>query len=289
MIHVTPVSRAITGWLSEKLVKMDTKFYILLDFIFLREPLKNWFFFYPAEYILSALTDGIVAINSEDFRYINGKMLHKESFIIKGIGIDTGKFRAYNIEEIEITRKELSYLPEHFILLYIAGFNYNKNHHFIINAVPKLKKEIPELKVIFAGKGKLLNEMLLLSTKNNLTDTIDFIGFRYDIEKFAAIADIGISASRREGFDMGISEEMICSIPVVASFNRGHKEIIDHGYNGFMYTQGDAQAFINYILRLHDNPLLRKTMGENSFKKAQEFTIEESLQTMSNIYKRYLN
>jgi glycosyltransferase EpsD len=292
LIHChTPLPSAITRLAARKARKNGTKIlYTAHGFHFYKgAPLKNWFFYYTAEYILSAFTDGIITINKEDFEYINSKMLHKESFLINGIGIDATRFQTYNKKEIEKVRKELGYESKQFILLYIAGFTYNKNHQFIINAIPDLKKEIPELKIIFAGKGILFNKMKLLSAKYNLTDTIDFLGFRYDIQNFTAVADVGISSSRREGLDMGIAEEMICSLPVVASLNRGHKEIIDHGYNGFMYTQGDKKTFVNYIMKLYNNPELRKTMGNNSFKKAQYFRVEKSLKIMSNIYRKYLD
>jgi len=250
--------------------------------------MKNWLFYYTAEYVLSAFTDGIVTINREDFNNINGKMFHKESFFIKGIGVDSKRFRPYTAEEIKATREKLGYSSDSFILLYIAGFIPRKNHRFIIETLPALKQQIPQLKVLFVGQGVLLEEIKNLARQLSVDDATHFLGFRNDVPQLAAIADIGISASKQEGLGLGLAEEMLCSIPIVCTVDRGHKELIEDGLNGFLYPQGDRKKFIELIIMLYNNQELRHKTGLLGYKQVQRFVIENSLSSMTTIYKHYL-
>ncbi|MBW6492542.1 MAG: glycosyltransferase family 4 protein [Lentimicrobium sp.] len=291
LIHChTPLPSVVARLAARKARKNGTKvLYTAHGFHFYKgAPLKNWLTYYPAEYLLSALTDGIVTINREDFGYINGKMFHKDSFYIKGIGVDSQRFRTFSKTEIENTRNKLGFAHNAFILLYVAEFIPRKNHRFIIEALPVLKKKIPNLKVIFAGKGVLLEQMKNLARKLDVNDVIDFLGFRNDVPRLAAIADVGISSSKHEGLGLGLAEEMLCSVPVVATIDKGHKEMIEHGVNGLFFAQNNPKEFVDAIDKLFHNPELRKKMGEDALKKAQEFTVDNSLKSMIQIFEKYL-
>lgn len=249
---------------------------------------SRWMIYYPSEYILSYFTDGIITINQEDYKYISDKMLHKDSYYIKGIGVDSSRFKPFTNKEKEKKRSSLNIREEDFVLLYVAEFIPRKNHDFIIRSLELLVKKISNIKVLFAGRGILLEKMESLVKELNLSSNVNFLGFRNDINEICAIADIGISASKHEGLGLGLAEEMMCKVPIVASYDRGHKEMIIHGQTGYMYQQGNKNEFIKYIELLHKDTSLRKKMGEAAYQKAQEFEISHSLSSVSEIYKRYL-
>ena len=251
-------------------------------------PISRWLIYYTAEYILSKFTDAIITINKEDFDYVNNKMLHKDSYQIKGIGVDSSRFKPLEKEERKNKRIELGLDPDKFILLYVAEFIPRKNHEFVIRAVQSLQKTIPNLQVLFAGKGELLDRMKALSKELKVENAIQFLGFRKDVHLLSAIADIGISASKHEGLGLGLTEEMFCKVPIIASYDRGHKEMVIQGVNGFMFQQQNSAEFIKYINQLYQDEELRLKMGEKAYEKAQEFEIENSLNSMKEIYKRYL-
>lgn len=252
-------------------------------------PLSRWLVYYTAEYFLSHFTDGIITINKEDFGYVKDKMFHKDSFYIKGIGVDSGRFKNLSIEERLLARKNLGYSDRQFILLYIAEFIPRKNHKFVIDSLPGLKKKIPGLKMIFAGTGILFDEMKKYAQSKEVDDVTEFLGFRNDVHVFAEIADIGISSSKHEGLGLGLAEQMMCGVPVIATVDRGHKEMIDHGINGYFFAQNDSAGFIEKVIELYNNPEKRKEMGKNAIKKAEIFNISNSLNSMKEIYNYYLN
>ncbi len=252
-------------------------------------PLINWLLYYPIEYILSWFTDIIIVLNREDLGYVNGKMLHKESKFLLGVGADESKFFARSDYEKQQVRKKLGYAESDFILLYVAEFIPRKNHQFILKSLKLLTKSIPNLKVLFAGRGILLENIKKEVEIMNLSKYVDLLGFRNDIDELAVIADIGISSSKHEGLGLGLVEQLMCGVPIVASFDRGNLECVHHGWNGYLYPKGNMSVFVKYILDLYHNTNRRKAFGAAASKVSEKFRIEYPLKAMEEIYSDILN
>lgn len=291
MVHChTPIPSMLARLAAKKARRRGTKvLYTAHGFHFYKgAPFKNWLLYYTAEYWLSKYTDGIVTINQEDFDYINEKMFHKDSYYIKGIGVNSSKFRVFSNLEKTVTREKLGYSEDNFLLLYVAEFIPRKNHEFIIRNLPELVAEVPQIKVLFAGTGILLEPMKNLAKELNVEEHIDFLGFRSDVNILSAVSDVGVSSSKHEGLGLGLAEEMMCGIPLLASVDRGHKEMIEHGINGYFFRQSNDKEFKDYTRKLFEDPALRMQMGIAAKEKSKEFDIENSLNSMIKIYQNYL-
>jgi glycosyltransferase EpsD len=252
-------------------------------------PLVYWLTFYLAEKWLSRYTDAIITINQEDYDLVKTHgFRNKETFRIDSIGVTAGKFFKISREEKSALRGKYGYSDDQFLLIYAAEFIHRKNHRFIIDALPILVKEIPELKILFAGTGELMFKMKAYCHNKNLDPYIDFLEFWQDIGPLMAISDVGISSSRQEGYGMHIAEGMFCGIPFVVTEDRGHREMIIDGVNGYMFPQNDRQKFIERIIHLNRNPEIRKKLGEAAFDSIQKCAVENSLKSMMEIYNRYL-
>lgn len=253
-----------------------------------RGPFRNWLAFYPAELLLSHLTDCIVTINAEDLAYTKNPLWGAPSQRIPGIGIQPRGFAPASTGERLALRQELGFDADDFILLYIAEFIPRKNHRFIIDVVQELRAAVPDLKVVFLGRGALMQECEAIANSLGVQDTVLFKGFRDDVAKFARIADVGISASRHEGLGIALLEQMMCAVPIVASEDRGHREFVENGETGFLFKQNDRQEFADHVMRLFRDASLREAMGRKAHAKAQEFTLSNSMQEMAKIYERFL-
>ena len=252
-------------------------------------PLKSWMMYYPMEKYLSRYTDAIVTINEEDYQLVkNNGFSNADTFKIPGIGLNTGRLFETNEAVRAKLRTQYSYSQESFILIYIAEYIERKNHKFIIDSMDGLRKQIPTIKVLFAGRGRLMDAMMAYAKEKGVDSYIDFLGFRKDIGQLIALSDIGISASRQEGLGLNLAEEMFAGLPVVATVDRGHKEIVKDGYNGFMYAQLDHVGFENAVYILYQDPELRKKMGENAKYYIQQFCLSNVLPALTEIYKKYM-
>jgi glycosyltransferase EpsD len=287
----TPIPSALTRLAANKVRRKGiTKvIYTAHGFHFFKNaPIINWIIYYPLEYFLSWFTDIIIVLNREDLGYINGKMFHEESKFLLGIGADNLKFHPRSELEKQQIRRNLGYTEYDFILLYVAEFIPRKNHKFIVKSVASLQNKIPNLKVLFAGKGVLMEKIRKVVVKNNLNECVEFLGFRNDISELAAISDIGISSSKHEGLGLGVVEQLMTGIPVVVTFDRGHLESVHHGWNGYLFPQGNNVVFEKYILDLYHNTNRRKAFGLAALKVSEKFKIEFPLNAMKEIYTEQL-
>jgi glycosyltransferase EpsD len=171
-----------------------------------------------------------------------------------------------------------------FILIYVGEFIDRKNHKFVIQSLAEMKMKIPNLVVLFAGRGKLLEEMKKLTSDLAVSDIVYFLGFREDVNEFMQLADVGISASKQEGLGLNLAEEMFCGLPIVATDDRGHRELVDHNENGFIFAQGVMSDFTQCVFRLYSDKDNRNRMARNSLHKAKKFSLANSLSSMTEIY-----
>lgn len=291
LIHChTPIPSALTRLAARGWRKKGGKLlYTAHGFHFYEgAPLKNWLIYYSAEKALSSITDAIITINSEDYNRARSEF-SSEVLQIPGVGVETNCFQPKSNSIRRKFRKQLGLEEDDFVLLYAAEFIPRKNHKFLMKAVSKLRWKIPKLKLLFAGQGTLFEECKAYSATENLSDIIKFLGFRRDLPNIAAVADIGVSSSRHEGLGLALVEQMLCEVPVVASDDRGHREFVINGKTGFLFAQNDQEGFCAHVCNLYRNRELRKTLGEAARLKALEFSIEEALGNMKEIYSSYLN
>ena len=289
LVYCHTAMGAVVSRLAAKKARKNGKtkvIYVAHGFHFFKgSPKKYWWMYYPMEKFLSRYTDAIVTINKEDFDLVKrNKFKNNKSFLIPGIGVDTTRFYVPTDDEKNKLRNNNGIDSNSFVLLYVAEFIHRKNHKFIIDSVPQLISHIPNLKIIFAGRGILMNKMIEYSYKLGVTEYVDFLGFRDDIPDLIALSDLGISASRQEGLPLNLIEEMLGGLPVVATKDRGHSEIIAHEQNGFIFEQNDRESFVEKISWLYTHTFERLQMGEKAHFSAQKFAIENSIKAMEVIF-----
>jgi glycosyltransferase EpsD len=249
----------------------------------------NWLTYYPVEIFTSAYADAIITINKEDFERISSKGNTKTNyFLIPGIGVDKKRFNVINKKEKNRLRVEKGFNYEDFIVVYAAEFIDRKNHKFLIEAIAKNIEDFPNLKLLFCGRGKLKDKMELLVKERKLESVVSFMGFRNDVDEIYKMADLGISSSKQEGLGLNLIEEMMCGLPILATQDRGHKEIVQSGENGYLFEQENEQEFIKYFKKLYGSEEIRENMGLKAFQTSHTFEITNSLNEMAIIYRKFL-
>ena len=171
-----------------------------------------------------------------------------------------------------------------YVILCIGELNQNKNQKTLISATALIKKEIPNFKILFAGNGPLEQELRDQVVKLDLEDNVRFLGYRADLEKITPAVDLVVSCSYREGLPLNILEAMLCKKPVVASSNRGHRELIKDSYNGYIVTTDAAEEYAYRIQKIYDEPETAKKMSDYGWHIAQAYTVESVKKELEKIY-----
>ena len=167
----------------------------------------------------------------------------KDSWVKKGIrsdsieviydGVDSKKFayeksKAGNIIKIAM----------------VGHIQPNKGQHILIDAIGKLPAEIRNrLHVDFIGEAyKDYRKELCRRIKSlGIEDAFSFLGYIENVNEKLKAYEIGVNASKSEGFGLITVEYMMCGLIVLASDTGANLEIIEDGVNGLLYRYGDAQ------------------------------------------------
>lgn len=252
-------------------------------------PLINWLIYYPIEKVMSRFTDCLITINQEDYqRAINrgfkaGMIKH-----VHGVGVNTEQFKPVtNKEKYELKEKH-GFKPDDFLMFYAAEFNHNKNQKLLIEALAFIKEETPNAKLLLAGEGPLLETCRDLAKTLDVKEMVDFLGFRKDIGELLNMCDIAVASSLREGLPVNIMEAMACGLPVVASDNRGHNELIKDSDNGFQIPKNNMIDFGNKLIELYQSKDLCKKMGIESEKRIKIFSLDQVGLELVKIYTSYM-
>ena len=286
VIHCnTPVGGVLGRLAARKARKHGTKvFYTAHGFHFYKgAPKKNWLIWYPVEKFMCRYTDKLITITQEDYDLASAKFSTKVERI-HGVGANSAKYRKLPEAECVKLRHALGYADDDKLLLCTGELLPNKNQITAIRTMKILTEKQPNIKLLLAGNGPTLPELQAEVAALGLQEHVEFLGYRTDLEKYANIADIIVSCSYREGLPMNIVEGMLLGKPVVASYNRGHRELIIPERTGFMATPTDTTAFAGYVLRLLNNPLLYGELGVDCANRAQLYADTNVYQELARIY-----
>lgn len=286
VIHCnTPVGGVLGRLAARKARRHGTKiFYTAHGFHFYNgAPKKNWLIWYPLEKLMCRYTDKLITITQEDYDLASAKFRTTVERI-HGVGANSTKYQILSKTECIALRHNLGFSDEDKLLLCTGELLPNKNQIIAIRAMKLLVKKFPDIKLLLAGNGSSLQELQAEVKQLDLDAYVLFLGYRTDLEKYANIANIIVSCSYREGLPMNIVEGMLLGKPIVASYNRGHRELIIPAVTGFMVSPSEATEFAENIASLLNNGELVASMGKSGCERAQLYTDTNVRKELANIY-----
>ncbi|PEQ95859.1 glycosyltransferase family 1 protein [Bacillus sp. AFS006103] len=292
LVHChTPMGGVVTRLVTKTKRKTGTKVaYTAHGFHFFKgASLINWMIYYPIEKWLSKYTDCLITINEEDYqRALNRRFQANLIRKVNGVGVDLRTFCPVAPGEKSLLRKENNLHDDDFILVYCAELNHNKHQDLLINTVNLLKDKIPNLKLLLAGEGSLKEYYKEQVENFGLVDKIQFLGYRKDMPHIFKLADVAVSASRREGLPVNIMEAMATGLPLVVSNCRGNRDLVVDGQNGYVIGVDDAEGFANALEGLNVSIEKRRELGNRSIELVYKFSIEPVMEELTNVYNEVL-
>lgn len=246
-------------------------------------PIKNWFFYYPVEKILSMYTDTLITINREDFELAKNKFYSKNIQLVPGVGIDMDKFKKASIQN-NIQRRTVENKDKEFILTCVGELNKNKNQEFLIRVVHSLIKKMPSVKLLLVGEGSERDNLELLCTQLEIEGNVSFLGYRNDIPEILRNTDLLFSVSKREGLPVNVMEAMASGKPIIASNCRGNKDLVENNVNGFLINNYNVDYYVEKTIEILTNNELFDKFSNNSRDIIKSFSREVINSKMKDIY-----
>ena len=253
-------------------------------------PFINHLVYYRVEKLLARYTDILIVINEEDYRSARKFRLKKNGSLYKlpGVGLDRQIFRPVSQQERKALRDRLGIGDEIFFLLSIGELNENKNHRVVLEALARLRrmhKDISAIRYGICGDGFFRQHMERWIAEMGLEDNVILYGHRTDIPQMIGCADATVFPSKREGLGMAGLESLAIGIPVIASDNRGSREYMEHGKNGFVYRYDNIDGFAQGIEAMKKLcPQKRKRMAACCVASVKPFDQEYASALMRRVY-----
>ncbi|QWH18741.1 glycosyltransferase family 1 protein [Bacillus mycoides] len=293
IIHChTPMGGVIARLAAQKARRQGTKVvYTAHGFHFCKgSPYMNWLLYYPIERILATHTDCLITINQEDYDLaVKHRFPVKDTKLVHGVGIDVQRFTLVTELEKRELKLQCGYKSQDFLMFYAAEFNKNKNQSFLIRVLAQLKNEMPHAKLLLAGEGPLIEECKKIATQLGVTNMVHFLGYRNDIASLLQMCDLAVASSYREGLPVNIMEAMACGLPVVATDNRGHRELIINNKNGWIVDRDDIKEMADRIKGISINPKVLAQMGQYGCTRIKnQYSVNEVLKEKKEIYTTFM-
>jgi glycosyltransferase involved in cell wall biosynthesis len=121
----------------------------------------------------------------------------------------------------------------------IANFDRIKGHHIMLKAIPIIKKELKNVRFLFAGQGKERSRLEQMALRLGVAGDIIFEDAREDINGIISQCDLIVSPSLSEGLSLAVLEAMALAKPVVAADIGGIPEAVEDGKTGLLVPPRD--------------------------------------------------
>ena len=152
------------------------------------------------------------------------------------------------VEEMEIPH------PLTHDILFLGTLNENKNPGALIEAVPSLIPEFPDIKIYFAGNGNI-DFYKKLASGLGISEYCDFLGWIDSSTRNTLFNKCSVIClpSNNEGLPMSLLEGMSFGLCPVSSAVGGIPSLIKTGSNGILCFQNDSKNISEAIFQLFRN------------------------------------
>ncbi len=214
--------------------------------------------------------------------------LDEDRLMVIRDSVDTHRFMAP--PDCESFRSEFGLSDADIVVAAIGQLIPRKGHRYLLEAVAQSRASHPNVKVIIFGQGPLEAELQERTAKLGLGSTVQFAGFRQDLDDYLACLDLLVHPALAEGLGVAALKAAAAGIPVVGFAAGGLSEAVADGETGILVSPKDVQALGEAIARLIENPELRRAFGNAGRARMQrEFSIESMVDGHVQLYESILS
>ena len=164
-----------------------------------------------------------------------------------------------------------------FRILSVGRLIERKGFHCLIDAVQKVKKEVPQVELHIVGEGPFRRVLDEKVRRNDLESYVHLRGRISDEElsKLYQTSDVFVLAHMMlengdtEGCPTVFSEASGAGLPVIGGTGAGASTVIVEGETGFIVNARDTDVLAEKIKFLLQNPEVAREMGREGIKKIQ--------------------
>lgn len=166
----------------------------------------------------------------------------------------------------------------------VARLSPQKALHVLLEALPAVIREVPEVRVLIVGDGSERPRLEKLADRLGVASCVYFAGNRVDVPDQLLAMDVFVLPSLFEGLPLAILEAMAAGRPVVATEVDGVPEIVKDGVTGFLVSPGNPAQLARALVRLLRDPTTAARFGDAARQRAQDFSTDAVVERVLDAY-----
>lgn len=168
-------------------------------------------------------------------------------------------------------------VPHSPTLVYMGSLVEFYGIDLVLNALPAVRKRIPDIRFLIIGQGNYSNELQRLTDSLGLKDRVSFVGKQphSELARYLQKSDIGVAMYKRRKFTeyncpLKIKEYMAAGLPVVTSAFGEAMEIMNESQAGEL--AGDSPSSIaGAIVKIMEDPRLYAEYSTKAIQYSERF------------------
>jgi phosphatidylinositol alpha-1,6-mannosyltransferase len=162
------------------------------------------------------------------------------------------------------------------MLLTVGRMQRRKGQDMVIQALPRIRQSMPQVKYVIVGTGEELSSLITLAEELRVQDSVVFAGNIPDQELAAyyAACDVFLMPNRQiggdiEGFGIVYLEAGAAGKPVIGGKSGGTDDAILDGVTGIRVDGNSSVEIANAVIDLLSTPGKAKTMGARGRQRVE--------------------
>jgi hypothetical protein len=222
----------------------------------------------------------VVIVPDDEVKRKLSQYIDKNKIELINYGVDLSIYREYRYAADE----------NNYNIIFAGGALERKGIKYLLEAIPLIKNQFPEVKLHLRTNGYRIDEYKKLSKDLNITENIVFHG-KLELDKYLEL----LSNSRllclptlSEGYSWTILDALCLGVPVVTTTECRCNDLFENGDIGIRVKPGDSDVLSDAILKLFNDFELCKKFSENGLKKRGKFDYEKITPKYLELYGKYI-
>lgn len=185
---------------------------------------------------------------------------------------------------IEYTPKRYKKTYDTIDILFVGSLSKHKGPDILIKSFKKVEGD--NLRLHIAGRGPMEGELRKLAEDD---DRINFYGFVTgdELQNLYRMANVTVVPSIwYDNSPMVIYESFANSTPLIASRIGGIPELVNDGYNGFLFEAGNFKELERLINKIVEDPSILEVLENGAYESCKKYQLEVILEALISIYKQ---
>lgn len=251
---------------------------------------KRWQYF-EEKYIKKSYRTIVVTQMAADY-YIDKYDVSSDKFITV-----PNTVRKEFFDDPDLNTKIIKRYEKDFMLLYLGDTGVRRGTLLLLEAVNKLKEEIPNLKLVLVGNSKSDSVLRNYIKKNNLENYVEMLGWQ-DFSLFPSYiyaSKIGFSPLLRNAhhdttYANKIFQYLAFKKPVIVSDSTAQAELIRQENCGLVFENNSSKDLSLKIINLYKDNVFYSKLSENAEETIRvRYNWSETSKGMLNFYDKIEN